>query len=82
MAQINVGNIISFHEITFMSGFDDQARIFRVAASGEQARDLADQLEGLGWIVKSIVRTDAMDMRSAVEFVTGVGENKIPGTVQ
>lgn len=82
MTQINVGNIISFHELTFMSGFDDQARIFRVAANGEQARDLADQLEQLGWIVKSIIRTDAMDMGSAVGFVRGIGENKIPGTVQ
>lgn len=80
MTQINVGAIISFHEITAMTGFDDQARMFRVACSGEQARALADELEQLGWVVKQIVRTDAMDLASAGEYIRqGLGKVKTPG---
>lgn len=82
MSQLNVGTIVWFHEITYMNGFDDKAMLFRIACTGAQARDLADELERSGWLIKSIVMTSAMDLESAIGHVARIGENKTPGTVQ
>lgn len=74
---LNIGQIVTFHEITYISGRDSTEQMFRICCTGEQARSLADELEQSGWLIKSIAMTASMDLRSAIEHVARVGENKL-----
>jgi len=77
MPSLNIDKNISFHELTYGSGRDDSLQMFRVCCTGEQARDLADELEQKGWMVKSIVMTPAMSLDTGIAYVARVGENKL-----
>lgn len=69
MSSINVGKVISFYEIAIVSGLDDTVRTMRVVCDGTSARELANEIEANGWMVKGLIRTDGMDLASALEYI-------------